>query len=649
MISERRIFMRLTEAITIRNTTFKNRVMFPPLTTGYEDRNGTITEQDIAFYTRLAEGGAGYIVIGDVAPIQNFTPTPRLFDDAQIESFRKLADSVHVYGAKLGIQIFHPEYDCETMMRLFAEGKMDEVRTKLHHDMMHFVDEVSEEMLLSIIDKMCACAVRAEKAGVDVIQIHGDRLVGALCSTKMNHRTDKFGGSLENRTRFALLLVEALRKAVPDMIIDYKFSVVTPERGKGGIDEADAPEFAKMLEAAGVDMLHVAQANHTGNMADTIPPMGVQPYGFFADISGKVKEAVSIPVSTVGRIISPAMAEQILASGKADMVGIGRGLLADPDWTNKAAAGKSCDIRECISCNKGCTDKIQHREFLSCILNAENGYEGTRKITPAESPKHIVIVGGGVAGMEAARVAVKKGHKVTLFEQKISLGGQLEIASVPPRKEEMRRFTNYLSHCMKQEGITLRLGEAATPEKILDLKPDHVIVAAGANSARFPINGMDRACVCDAWDVLSGKTEVYGRTAVIGGGMVGCETAEYLAERGCSVSVIEMLDKIAAGESETILPTLKENYERFGVKEYPSHKVEKIQESSVICKNKEDEKVVIDCDFVVLAMGARPVAFDTAFLDEAGIPFAKIGDCGERASDISNAVRTAYDTVNAIR
>lgn len=649
MISERRIFMRLTEAITIRNTTFKNRVMFPPLTTGYEDRNGTITEQDIAFYTRLAEGGAGYIVIGDVAPIQNFTPTPRLFDDTQIESFRKLADSVHVYGAKLGIQIFHPEYDCETMMRLFAEGKMDEVRTKLHHDMMHFVDEVSEEMLLSIIDKMCACAVRAEKAGVDVIQIHGDRLVGALCSTKMNHRTDKFGGSLENRTRFALLLVEALRKAVPDMIIDYKFSVVTPERGKGGIDEADAPEFAKMLEAAGVDMLHVAQANHTGNMADTIPPMGVQPYGFFADISGKVKEAVSIPVSTVGRIISPAMAEQILASGKADMVGIGRGLLADPDWTNKAAAGKSCDIRECISCNKGCTDKIQHREFLSCILNAENGYEGTRKITPAESPKHIVIVGGGVAGMEAARVAVKKGHKVTLFEQKTSLGGQLEIASVPPRKEEMRRFTNYLSHCMKQEGITLRLGEVATPEKILDLKPDHVIVAAGANSARFPINGMDRACVCDAWDVLSGKTEVYGRTAVIGGGMVGCETAEYLAERGCSVSVIEMLDKIAAGESETILPTLKENYERFSVKEYPSHKVEEIQESSVICKNKEDEKVVIDCDFVVLAMGARPVAFDTAFLDEAGIPFAKIGDCGERASDISNAVRTAYDTVNAIR
>lgn len=640
--------MKLTEKLTVRNTTFKNRVMFPPLTTGYEDRNGTITDQDINFYTRLAKGGVGYIVIGDVAPILSFTPTPRLYEDSQIESFKKLADSVHAYGAKLGVQIFHPEYDAEILMRLFAEGKMQEVREKMHHDMMHFVDEVSEETLLSIIDKMCACAVRAQKAGVDAIEVHGDRLVGALCSRKMNHRKDKFGGSLENRTRFAILLVEALRKAVPDMILDYKFSVVTPERGKGGIDEVDAPAFAQMLEKAGVDMLHVAQANHTGNMADTIPPMGVQPYGFFADIAGKVKSAVHIPVSTVGRIVSPEMAEQILTSGKADMVGIGRGLLADPDWTNKAAKHHSCDIRQCICCNKGCTDNIQNRTFLSCILNAENGYEGSRCITPANSQKHIVIVGGGVAGMEAARVAALKGHTITLFEQNTSLGGQLEIACIPPRKEEMKRFTNYLTHCMQQEAITLRLGEKATPEKILALHPDHVILAVGAQSFHFPLKGINQECVCDAWDVLAGNTQVYGKVAVIGGGMVGCETAEYLAERGCQVSVIEMLDKIAAGESITILPTLKENYQKYNVSEYPSHKVEEITKDQVLCKNKDNEDVAIDTDFVVLAMGAKPVAFDTALLDEAHIPYEKIGDCGERASDISNAVRTAYDTANAI-
>lgn len=250
--------------------------------------------------------------------------------------------------------------------------------------------------------------------------------------------------------------------------------------------------------------------------------------------------------------------------------------------------------------------------------------------------------------MEAARVAAKKGHHVTLFEQNTALGGQLELACVPPRKEEMRRFTRYLSHCMKQDAITLHLGEKASPEKILELTPDFVIIAAGAASSHFPIKGVDSPIVCDAWDVLSGSTQVCGKAAVIGGGMVGCETAEYLAEKGCQVSVIEMLDTIAAGESETILPTLKENYARFSVSEYPSHKVEQIQNDRIICKNKDGKEVIIQCDFVVLAMGAKPVKFDTDFLEKANIPFSKIGDCGDRVSDISNAVRTAYDTANSI-
>lgn len=175
------------------------------------------------------------------------------------------------------------------------------------------------------------------------------------------------------------------------------------------MDAADAPKFARWLEEAGVDMLHVAQANHTGNMADTIPPMGVQPYGFFADIAGQVKEAVSIPVSTVGRIIDPAMAERIVESEKADIIGLGRPLLCDPDWPNKAQSGCACDIRRCISCNKGCTDNIQNRAFLACVLNAENGYERTRSITPAAEKRNVAVVGGGPAGLEAARVAALRG------------------------------------------------------------------------------------------------------------------------------------------------------------------------------------------------------------------------------------------------
>ena len=633
----------ILQPIEVGGQTFKNRIMFPPLTTGYE-KNGMISEQDMGFYTRLAKGGVGYIVLGDVAPINSFSPTPKLFDDSQIPAFKALADSVHAYGTKLGVQLFHPEYDVDAINSLFMQKKFDEMRQRLHHDMMFFTDEVSEEMLMAIIDKMCACAVRAQKAGVDVIQIHGDRLNGCLCSTRMNHRTDKFGGSLENRVRFARMLTRAIRKAVPDMVIDYKLSIVTPQRGKGGIDEADAVQFAQWLVEDGVDMFHVAQANHTGNMADTIPPMGVQPYGFFVKIAGDIKKAVNVPVSAVGRIVDADMAARVIESGMADIVAMGRPLLADPDWGTKIAAGKACDIRRCISCNKGCTDAIQNRQFLSCVLNAENGYENTRSIQPAAQKKKIAVLGGGPAGLEAARVAALRGHDVTLFEKTTTLGGQLNIACVPPRKEEMRRAAQDLIHAVCNAGVHLCMGQTRTAEQLKDAGFEAVINAVGAHSAAPRIPGIDSVNVADAWKVLAGKQQVYGTVAVIGGGMVGCETAEYLAARGCKVSVIEMMDKIAAGESSTILPTLLENYKTYGVEQYPSHKVKEFRMDAVVCENKDGAEVTIPCDYIVLAMGARSNEFDAAALEAASIPVYSIGDAAGKAADISNAIRTGYDT-----
>ena len=633
----------ILQPIEVGGQTFKNRIMFPPLTTGYE-KNGMISEQDMGFYTRLAKGGVGYIVLGDVAPINSFSPTPKLFDDSQIPAFKALADSVHAYGTKLGVQLFHPEYDVDAINSLFMQKKFDEMRQRLHHDMMFFTDEVSEEMLMAIIDKMCACAVRAQKAGVDVIQIHGDRLNGCLCSTRMNHRTDKFGGSLENRVRFARMLTRAIRKAVPDMVIDYKLSIVTPQRGKGGIDEADAVQFAQWLVEDGVDMFHVAQANHTGNMADTIPPMGVQPYGFFVKIAGDIKKAVNVPVSAVGRIVDAEMAARVIESGMADMVAMGRPLLADPDWGTKIAAGKACDIRRCISCNKGCTDAIQNRQFLSCVLNAENGYENSRSIQPAAQKKKVAVLGGGPAGLEAARVAALRGHDVTLFEKTTSLGGQLNIACVPPRKEEMRRAAQDLIHAVCNAGVHLCMGQTRTAEQLKDAGFEAVINAVGAHSAAPRIPGIDSVNVADAWKVLAGEQQVYGTVAVIGGGMVGCETAEYLAARGCKVSVIEMMDKIAAGESTTILPTLLENYKTYGVEQYPSHKVKEFRMDAVVCENKDGAEVTIPCDYIVLAMGARSNEFDAAALEAASIPVYSIGDAAGKAADISNAIRTGYDT-----
>lgn len=640
--------MKLLEKINIGNITLKNRVMFPPLTTGYEGRDGSLTKQSIEFYERLAKGGVSYIVIGDVSPINGFTSTPKLCDDSQIDGFRKLCDSIHRYGAKVSAQIFHPEYDCDAINKIVATGDMKAVREKLHHDMQHFVNEVSEEGLKDIIDKMCNCAIRAQKAGVDIIQIHGDRLVGSLCSTILNKRNDKFGGTLENRTRFALELVKALKKAVPDMPIDYKFSVVTPERGKGGINLDEAPTFAKWLEEAGVDMLHVAQANHTGNMADTIPPMGVQPYGFFVDIAAQIKKSVNIPVSTVGRIFNPKMAESILEADKADIIGLGRILLADPDWVNKVKENKSEDIRECISCNKGCTDNIQNRKFLSCILNAENGYEGTRKITAAVTKKKVIVVGGGPAGLEAARVASLKGHSVTLFDENTSLGGQLNLACIPPRKNEIRRAIRFLTHSVISQNVELRLGKKVTQEDILTLNPDVVLVAVGSSNFIPSIDGYNKQMVCDSWKILNGEQQVFGNIAVIGGGMVGCEVAEHLClQEGNKVSIIEMDNSIAKGESSTILPTLMENFTRNNVEIYTNHKVNKIDKECIICENNNNE-IKIPCDYVVMAVGARPNSFDVDKLLENNIKVVKIGDCKDRVADIENAIKTAYDAANEI-
>lgn len=646
--------MNLFAPFTIKNVTFKNRVMFPPLTTGYEERDGSIGDQSFNFYKRLAEGGTGYIVLGDVAPINTVTPTPKLFHDGQIESFRKLADAVHAFGARLGLQLFYPEYDVAALAEMFKKGDMIAARARLHHDMEHYVQEVTEEQIAEILQSFGACARRAAAAGVDVLEIHGDRLVGALCSKTMNQRTDRYGGSFANRTRFALAVVDALKQAAPGLLLEYKLPVIsaipgkTAMRGKAGLESDEAIQLARLLEQAGVDMIHVGQANHTGNAGDIIPPMGTRPYGFFEPYAKLIKENVSVVVSTSGRIVSPEFAQSMLDRGSCDMVGIGRPLVCDPDWVNKASAGKASQIRQCIMCNKGCADAIRNRQFVACVLNAENGHEYQRVIHPATQPKQVVIVGGGPGGLEAARVAAFKGHKVTLFEKTMKLGGQLHIAAVPPRKEEMTRATNFLTDEVARLEVDIRLGHAPEVSEIIALQPDHVIIATGSENRMLPIPGAAGRTVLDAWKVLAGEQTCHGAVAVMGGGLVGAETAELLASRGCAVSIIEMQDTLAAEESSTIRPVLLEELAKNDVKLYLGHTILRITPQAVVCRTKEDLEIEIPCDFAVMALGAGPVPYDAEALTAAGIPCTLIGDCKEKAADIKNAIHAAYAAANAI-
>ena len=664
----------LLQPIQVGNLTLKNRIMFPPLTTGYEERDGSIGGRSLAFYERLAKGGVGFVVIGDVAPVMTASPTPKLCDDRQIPTFKALADALHKYDCKVALQIFHPEYDVPEVGRLIrlaqmaakegmeakAKGDMatfgakmkesqeygKQAHGKIAYDMQHFNQDVTTEQLAQIKGYIAAASRRAQEAGIDAIEVHGDRLLGSLCSSLMNFRTDEYGGSFENRVRYALEVVTAIKEAAPNVMVEYKLPIITKnpdgsDRGKGGLYPEEAVEFAKLLEQAGVHMIQVAQANHTGNRADTIPPMGTREDNWVLPVTKAVKSVVSIPVATVGKVLTVENGEKILADGDADIIAYGRSLLCDPDIAKKAESGEP--IRLCLNCNKGCVDAIQNRRYITCVLNAENGEEATMSIKPGVGQKKVVVIGGGIAGLEAARVAALRGYTVDLYEKEAVLGGQINIAAVPPRKDEILRAVAYFECILPALGVNIHLNTEATKE-IMNAA-DAVVVAVGAHDMMLPIPGADGANVVSSWEVLAGKVEAKGHCAVIGGGLVGTETAEYLLEKGCTVSIIEMLDKIANGESSTILPTIIADFKAHNVQQYVNTKVSAI-EAGCVKATRGEEEITIPCDTVVMAVGSRKNVLD---LEGVTAPVYYAGDCsGERTASIMEAVRTAYKAANEI-
>ncbi len=596
--------MKLFEPLQVGKRTFKNRIMFPPMNFCYEDKNGYPSSETIRYLTEIARGGAAYVVLGEIYPVDTAKKSPKITSDRHIRAFRKLSDPVHGYGALIGGQIYYPDQDINT---------------------------ITPERLMQIRDDFLQGVDRLVQAGFDAIQLSGENFLGSMSSGYLNKRKDEYGGTLKKRLRFLLELIGEIKRLYPETILEYKLTVKDEPSWKG-LTLNEARTAAGLLESAGLDIIHAAYTHSLHG--ETVPAMGIKPYGCFTGIAGAIKKEVAIPVSAVGRIIEPQTAEAILETGQADVIALGRALIADPRWAVKVS--KNEPIRYCVGCNV-CLDRIAAEEKLRCSLHTGTGAD--QNVKQKEKPKKIIVAGGGVAGLEAARIAALQGHRVTLYEKSCRLGGQVLLASAPPRKTELLRFIDFLGNEMIRLKVDVKLGRGADEDTIIKQKPDRVIIAVGAKNKFVPVEGSDLPHVFDSWEILAGTRLPFGDIGIIGGSFVGIEVAEYLCIRGNRVFIVEMEDAIGIGESSSIWPAMVENYKKYGVRFYPSHTLKKILTNGVICSTRAGE-VTIPCSSVVMATNGRPVPFSLDKIKKAGIKADKIGDC-KVISNIEAAVNAA--------
>ncbi|MDD5127592.1 MAG: FAD-dependent oxidoreductase [Dehalococcoidales bacterium] len=536
-------FKRLFEPGKIGGMELKNRIVMPPMYTGYATDKGQVTQRLIDYYEARARGGAGLVIIEITSPYavgRTYQFQLSLAEDSTVPGFKKLADAVHKHGAKVAVQLHHGGKD----IRKDLTGNPPVAPSPVSL----FGGEPPRELTVSeiadITQGFAAAARRAKEAGLDGVEIHGAHqyLISSFLSRATNLRTDQYGGSLENRARFLIEVLQAVRKAVgADFPVWVRLSGV--EYGlENGITIEETRQVVPMAIAAGAQAIH-ASAYGAGSYVMKAPSCDVA--GFLAPLAAEVKKVATVPVIAVGRL-DAELGEQILTDGKADLISIGRRLIADPDLPGKAAADRLDDVNPCIGCMECLERRFFAGEDTACTINAVMGKEGEYQLKPAAKAKKVVVVGGGPAGMEAARVAARRGHKVTLFEREARLGGQLKVAAVPPYKADITPFCDYLIRQVDKAGVKVKLNTTATVDNILQMKPDAVVIAAGGIPLRPEIRCAPGVDFILAADVLAGKAKVGQDVVVIGGGMVGCETAHFLAEQGKKVTVVEMLKRLAA-------------------------------------------------------------------------------------------------------
>lgn len=630
------------EPISINGLTLKNRMVVSAMASCYCTADGMPTEKFMAYHERKARGGFGAIITEDfcVCPEAGaFKRLGGLWNDEQMEAYRAFTQRIHDAGAKIIVQLYHAGRQTSsrvTGVRCVAASAIKDPT----------VGETPHALTVDEIHALEQCfvdaAVRAKAAGFDGVEIHGAHgyLINQFASPYSNKRSDEYGGTTVNRARFATEVIAAVREAVgADFPIIYRMSSV--EFVPGGLQLEETKVIARLVEEAGADLVHVSQGVFASGR-NIIPPFAI-PVAGFADHAAAIKQAVKVPVMAVGRINDPLLADTVIATGKADLCAMGRASLADPDMPNKAREGRLCDINRCIGCLQGCDGELEQGLPIRCLVNPLTGKEDEYDLSPVSEPRRVVVVGGGVSGCEAALVAAKRGHKVTLLERSQELGGQWLAAAAPLAKGDFTSFVVWQRRQLEQLGVDIRLGVEATREGIDALAPDAVILATGSNPAMPPIPGLREHGVV-AQDVLRGRAEFGSRVVVIGGGLVGAETADFVAEGGSpDVTIVEMLPQIVKDGEPAPTSFLLERLAAHGVRVLTSAAVRGVEADAVVYEKDGEQVRLGDVDTVIVAIGARANTALGDTLTDAPYQVISVGDCNERAKNGYRGIQEGFE------
>ncbi|MBI3104901.1 MAG: FAD-dependent oxidoreductase [Candidatus Rokubacteria bacterium] len=608
----------------------RNRVVMAPMVVQLASESGAVTQRTIDYYVRRAAGGAGLVIVeaSYIAPeAKAFACQLGIDRDGLVPGHFELVEAIHRHGAKVALQIHHGGGRADPALTGGVLVTPSPVAQDAHAVVPR---EATPQEIETWAESYARAAGRAQRAGYDAVEIHGAHgyLIHEFLSPASNRRSDAYGGSPENRRRFAGLVIRQVREAV-----GARFPILFRMSAEGGYGIEEAVEIAQALEAWGVDAIHVSvggTAPITLVPPDTSPM--ARPEGWLTGHAATIKKRVSVPIIVVGEIRHPVFAEEVLAQGKADFIALGRQLLADPDWPAKAEAGRDDEIRLCISCDH-CRLALLLTRPIRCLVNPEVGREREfSAFGPAAAPKRVIVVGGGPAGLEAARAAAARGHHVTLSERSAELGGQLHLAALPPHKEKIEWLRRCLVTQARKAGVELSPSTIFRPEGLAEGEADAVVVATGARPVEEQVRGARAGQVFSAWEVLEGRPPATDLAVVVlGGRQMGCETAEFLAERGNRVTLVsrsrteELAGDVVASYRGPLLARLR----RLGVALRTRCDVREVRDGQAIVVEAGGREEAVDADLVILARGSMPEPTWLELLRTKVPEVYVVGDCVE--------------------